>query len=195
VSFAVVAVLLASPVVKVSAGSGLIVDDGVLLTTSAVARETGRPEGQIAGDGGTVTLGSMVELDLDLAVVGFKGAGSVAELERGVVDAGTRLRALTGDAEYEVTVVAVKGTELELSMADAGVVAGAALVDEADRVWGLVRDEHHAVSSAAVREVLEEAQNPQKGRAAARWRNLGISAAFFLGLSVWWVYRSKRRRY
>ncbi|MFK5283866.1 hypothetical protein ACI3PL_30245, partial [Lacticaseibacillus paracasei] len=79
-----------------------------------------------------------------------------------------------------VTVVAVKGTELELSMADAGSVAGAALVDEADRVWGLVRDEKHAVSSAAIREVLEEAQNPQKGWATARWRNLGISAAFFL---------------
>lgn len=193
-SFAVVAVLLAAPVVKLGAGSGVIIAPGVMLTTSRVAHDTARAEGRL-DDGGTVTLGQMLELEGGLTAVAFEGGGVPAELQTGTPDAGVRLRVVTGDAEYEATVVAVTAVALELAIADAGVVAGAPLVDAEDRVWGLVRDEHRAVTSQALLEVIDTIRNRQKAPESTRWRNLGISAAFFLGLTVWWVYRSKRRRY
>jgi hypothetical protein len=82
-----------------------------------------------------------------------------------------------------------------VTVADAGALAGAAVVDETGRVWGLMRDERHAVSASVLGEILDTIDKPAEKKDFARWRNLGISAAFFLGLCVWWVYRSKRLRY
>jgi len=194
VSFAVVAFVLAAPVVKMGAGSGVVISDGLLLTTARVARDSPRPEALLE-DGGTLALLQTVEIGEGLALVAFEGRGAPAELEGGTVDAGTALRVLTAGSSWEAVVIGASGAVLELSIPDAGAVEGGALLDETGRLWGVVRDGRSAVTSVAARDAIEALVNPQKKAASARWRNLGISAAFFLGLSVWWVYRSKRRRY
>lgn len=182
-----------SPVVKLSGGSGVVISQELLITTPKVLSATARPEGRLP-DGGTVELGQTDEdPDRDLALIAISRGAQTAVLSPTAPDAGARLFVLTGTETYEAVVVAVEGSRIELTVADAGMVAGAALVDERGVVYGMLRDDKQAVSAEVLASVLNVVEAPRERQSSSRWRNLGISAAFFLGLSVWWVYRSKRR--
>ncbi|MBK7863870.1 MAG: hypothetical protein IPJ65_35740 [Archangiaceae bacterium] len=194
---ALTALVLAAGVVKLESGSAVVVRDGVLVTTHAVAFGSARPEAKLE-DGGTVRLLRTVFDDpkLDLALVVFDSDEPPPRFSARLPDAGMQLTALTGDAAWPARVLSASGTTLTLDLADAGPVGGAALVDADGTVWGLARDARTGISSTALTSLLEALSQPPKGQlGATRLRNLGISAAFFLGLSVWWVYRSRARRY
>lgn len=93
---------------------------------------------------------------------------------------------------------------VQFSLATAGGASGGAVVNEAGAVIAVVRSNMgrggsvitFGIPAKAVVERLTASKVAELKQAGPpRWRNLGISAVFFLGLSVWWVYRSKRRRY
>ncbi len=90
---------------------------------------------------------------------------------------------------------------LQLNLPSAGGASGGPIVDEDGQVVGVVRagfgmasDFLLAIPSKAVADRLAIAKNSHLGSVGApRWRNLGISVAFFLGLIGWWMYRSRAR--
>jgi len=195
VNAAVVAVLLAAPVVKLGPGSGVVLHDGLIVTTHQVVAGTARPIATLE-DGGTAAIGRALvdDEERDLALVLVEGDLEPARLSAGVPDAGTHLTVWTGSKSYEAIAGAASSGVYAIEVPDAGEVRGAALLDEGGTVWGVVRDDRTAFSPAMLADVLDAFLGRSRP-ADHRYRNLGISAAFFLGLSVWWVYRSKRSRY
>ncbi len=191
---ALLALVVAAPVVKLGAGSGLVLDDGVLVTTRQVALRTASAKVPLE-DGGTLALVRSYDVENGLSFVLFSGDVEHATLDPQMPDAGAALTVVTGDGRYDALAMSPIAGGFGITIADAGVVEGAAIVDEAGRVRGLVRNDHEAMSAAELQRIMESLKAPEGRRDFARWRNLGISAVFFLGLCVWWVYRSKRLRY
>jgi hypothetical protein len=194
VNAALVALVVAAPVVKLGAGSGVVLDDGVLVTTRQVALRSASSKVPLE-DGGTLALIRSYDVESEVSIVLFSGDVEQATLDPALPDAGSALTVVTPDGRYDALAMAPIPGGFGITIADAGVVEGAAIVDEAGRVRGLVRNDHEATSAAELVRIMDSLKAPDRGRDFARWRNLGISAVFFLGLCVWWVYRSKRLRY
>ena|SRR5256885_9408573 len=108
-------------------------------------------------------------------------------------DAGSEIVVITPDPWTETagTITSVSEHELSLSLPDAGLRPGSPVLDDTGGAVGMLLGPGRALRTDVILERIEEARSPTVGRI----RNLGISAAFFLGLAVWWVYRFRARRY
>lgn len=92
---------------------------------------------------------------------------------------------------------------VQFTLSSAGGASGGPIVNQHGAVIAIVRSGlGHAgsiifgVPSKAIIDRIEKSKIAEvKEAGPPRWRNLGISAVFFLGLAVWWVYRSRARRY
>ncbi len=90
---------------------------------------------------------------------------------------------------------------VQFTLSSAGGASGGPVVNEHGAVIAIVRSGLGRVSSImfgvpakAIIERIERSNVSQVQHAGPpRWRNLGISAAFFLSLAVWWVYRTRSR--
>jgi hypothetical protein len=105
-------------------------------------------------------------------------------------DAGSAVSVLTPWGPLEATL----GPQLAVSVPDAGRLAGAPVLDASGAVFALMGEGARAMAVGPAVDLLR-ASLPGPRADGARWRNLGISGAFFLGLAVWWVYRSRAPRY
>jgi hypothetical protein len=140
-------------------------EQGVFLTTHRLANALARPEA-LRDDGGTVQV-------IDL---------------------------LHDDPERDVALVQLDGRLWRPARFLAGGAIGPAgpqgapLLDGEGRVTAMSRLGAPPLPAAELVALLEPSDPP--GRLTGeRVRNLSISAAFFLGLAGWWVYRSRARRY
>jgi S1-C subfamily serine protease len=92
---------------------------------------------------------------------------------------------------------------VQFTLSSAGGASGGPIVNQHGAVIAIVRSGlGHAgmiMFGIPAKALIERLTRSKVARVESvgppRWRNLGISAAFFLGLSVWWVYRSRARRY
>lgn len=93
---------------------------------------------------------------------------------------------------------------VQFTLSTAGGASGGAIVNEHGAVIALVRSNMGRGGStitfgipakAIFDRITASKVATVKDAGPPKWRNLGISAVFFLGLTVWWVYRSRARRY
>lgn len=92
---------------------------------------------------------------------------------------------------------------VQFTLSSAGGASGGPIVNERGAVIAILRSGMGHMGSitfgvparAIVDRVTQSKVAALQEVGPPRLRNLGISAAFFLGLSVWWVYRSRARRY